>query len=268
MNCIKIYYSILLVVTISVSCYAQDVFKRPDPPRLVNDFAKILTSEEVANLENKLVEFDKTSSTQITIVTVKDLNGYDVNQLAYEIGQKWGVGQKGKNNGIVILLKPKTAESRGYVSIQVAYGLEDVVTDALSNRIIETEMIPYLKKNGYYGGFNAAVNVLIDITRGKYTADQYSKKQKNNPQKGSIFFLLLSFVLILIIAIAGRNKRSQQQTLGRRGSDIPFWMLMGGMMGSSRGSGSNGWGNFSSGSGSFGGFGGGSFGGGGASGSW
>ncbi len=260
----SIIFTLVALLIFTTSYSQENIFKRPEPPRLVNDFAKIFTANEINEIESRLDEFDKTNSTQIAVVTVNDLYGYDVNHLAFEIGQKWGVGQKGKNNGIVVLVKPKTGESNGYVAISVAYGLEDTLTDALSKRIIEVEMIPRFKQNDYFGGIGAAVNILIDITKGKYTAEQYSKSH-NNSQKGSIVFLLISFFVIFIIALTGRNNRSNQHTIGRRGSDIPFWLLMGGMMGS-RGSGNSDWGSFSSGSGSFGGFGGGSFGGGGASG--
>ncbi len=264
----KKYIVIIVSLLVSLSLFSQTIPDKPNPPKLVNDFAGILTPGEIGNLESRLVTFDDSTSTQIAVIIVKDLGNYDANQFAYEIGQKWGVGQQGKNNGFVILVKPKTIDSHGQAAISVAYGLEDIVPDAICKRIVDNEMIPHFKQNDYFGGINAAVYILMDITKGKYTADQYSKKN-NLTRHGNYFpFIIFSFFLIIIISsLAGNKNNSNRHTIGRRGSNIPFWMLAGGMMGSSRSSGGS-WGGFSSGSGGFGGFGGGSFGGGGAGGSW
>ena len=131
---------------------AQDIPARPEPPRLVNDFAGILTSDEIQNLEQKLVIFNDSTSTQIVVVIVKSLNGYDYNEFAYKIGQAWGVGQKGKNNGAVLLVKPKYPNEKGEACIQTGYGLEGVIPDALAKRIVTNEMIPNFKAGNYYAG--------------------------------------------------------------------------------------------------------------------
>jgi len=231
---------LLFLLNIATIGYTQDILKRPEPPRLVNDFTGILNVNEVESLETKLVEFDNNTSTQIAVVIVNDLNGYDANQLAYEIGQKWGVGQKGKNNGIVVLVKPKTSDSQGYAAISVAYGLEDTVTDALAKRIVENEMIPRFRLNDYFGGINSAVTILMDVTKGKYTAGQYYKnrgKSKAGKGFGAFIFILIIFLFFIM---ANNNKRSQH-SIGRSGSNLPFWLLMGGMLGSSGRSGGGSW---------------------------
>ncbi len=262
------YFTILIsFLLFAFKINAQEIPAPPDPPRLVNDYAGLLGANEVAGLESKLARFDDATSTQIVVVIIKDLDNYDANQFATEIGRKWGVGQKGKRNGLVVLVKPKTSGSLGQAAIAVGYGLEDTVTDALSKRIVEKEMIPHFRQNDYYGGIDAAINVLIDITKGKYTADQYSKRKQ---PKSSRFagFLVFCFIILIILMLVGKRNNGQGDSIGRTGSSIPFWLLMGGMMGSSNRSSGSGWGDFSSGGGSFGGFGGGDFGGGGASGSW
>ena len=175
--------------------------------------------------------------------------------------------QKGKRNGLVILVKPKSMGSLGHAAIAVGYGLEDTVTDALCKRIVENEMIPRFKQKDFYGGINAAINVLIDVTKGKYTADQYSKRKDHKSSKFA-GFLVFCFIILIILMIFGKRNSDQNDSIGRSGSSIPFWLLMGGLLGSSGRSSGSGWGDFSSGGGSFGGFGGGDFGGGGASGSW
>jgi uncharacterized protein len=254
----------LLFAIFSLTVSAQDIFVRPEPARLVNDFAGLLSTEQVSALENALVAFDDSTSTQIAVVTVKDLMGYEANQLAYEIGQKWGVGQKSRNNGVVILVKPKIGNSKGQVSIQAGYGLEAKITDALSKRIIELEMIPQFKQNNVYGGIVAGVNAVALASKGEYKAIPKNK----NKQKGNAFVLIFIVIIFIVIISAVSRKKQANQTMSSSGSNIPFWILMGTLLGSSNHSRGSGWSDFSSGSNQFGGFGGGSFGGGGASGSW
>jgi len=256
---------ILLLGLITTGVMAQDIPPRPEPPRLVNDFTGILSAEEVARLEQKLVAFNDSTSTQLAVVIIPSLNGYDKSDFAYKIGEQWGVGQKGKNNGAVILVKPKQGNERGDAFIATGYGLEAVLTDAVSRRLIEQEMIPRFKEGDYYGGIDAATTVIIDITKGEYTADQYGKGNK----KG-LFALLIPLIIIGVIFMLMRSSGARSHSIGK---SIPFWTafwLLGSMGRGHSGS----WGNFSGGSGGFGGgggfggFGGGSFGGGGAGGSW
>ena len=246
--------------------FSQGIPSRPEPPRLVNDFADILAQGEERRLERKLVSFNDSTSKQIVIVTVKSLEGYDKADYAYRIGQTWGVVQKGKENGIVVLVKPKYENEPGQVFIAPGYGLEAVIPDALCKRIVEKEMIPYFREENYYGGLDAATSTLMSLSRGEFTADSYLKNQGKNPAAYFIPFLIIAGVFFLI-----RMSRARSHSIGK---SIPFWTafwLLGGLGGRSH---SGSWGNFSSGSGpfggggGFGGFGGGSFGGGGAGGSW
>ncbi|HOM41897.1 MAG TPA: TPM domain-containing protein, partial [Bacteroidales bacterium] len=124
MNYIRYKLAALFIFLFFSAIYAQDVPDRPYPPRLVNDFAGLLTGDEANALERKLVAFNDTTSTQIAIVIVKDLAGYAISDYAQRLGEKWGVGQKGFDNGIVIVVKPKTLTSRGEVFIATGYGLE------------------------------------------------------------------------------------------------------------------------------------------------
>jgi len=246
---------------------AQDIPPRPDPPRLVNDLAGILTPDQIRHLETALVNFNDTTSTQIAIVTVKSLYGYDKADLAFRIGEQWGVGQKGKNNGIVVLVKPKYGNDRGQAYIAIGYGLEGVIPDAIGIRIVNYEMIPRFKEGDYYGGLEAAAVTLMDLASGEFKADQYAKKSRSKP-----YTIFIPILILLIVFFLIRASRARSHSVGK---SLPFWTafwLMGGLGGHSRG---GGWSDFSSGSGSFGGggggfggFGGGSFGGGGAGGSW
>ena len=139
---------------------------KPDPPRLVNDFAGIFTATQSDELEQRLVAFNDSTSNVICVVTVADLEGYDVSEYAYEIGDKWGVRDKDHNNGIVLLVKPKN-ETSGEVAIQVGYDLEAAIPDITCKRIIEREMIPHFKENDYYGGVTAAIEVLCPLAAGE-----------------------------------------------------------------------------------------------------
>lgn len=247
--------------------------QRPSPPRLVNDFASLLSETEKSQLEQRLVAYNDSTSTQITVVIVPDLQGYDIDDFAQRIGQAWGVGQKDLSNGLVILVKPKQGNDRGFAAISTGYGMEEVITDAVARRIVDNEMIPLFKANRYYDGINAGVSIVTDLLSGKYKASDYGKKSDN--RGGGILFVII-MVIVLALALSGRNKGNNNHTIGRK-NNLPLWLLLG-MLGGGRGSGGN-WGNFSGGSGGFGGggsfggggfggFGGGGFGGGGASGSW
>ena len=264
----KILSLAIFILTVFASG-AQNIPEKPNPPRLVNDLAGVLTPEQRNALEQQLVKFNNETSTQISIVTVKSLDGTSVDDYAFKLGEKWGIGQKGKDNGILILVKPKTRNEKGRAFIATGYGLEGAVPDAVANRIVNNEMIPHFRQNDYYGGLQAAVNTLMKLTKGEFTADGYMKRTQS---QGSPFAAFIPFLIFLIFAVVfGRAKRAQRSSLG--GSNVPFWVFLG-MMGSGRGN-SGHWDNFSGGGGGsfgggggFGGFGGGSFGGGGAGGSW
>jgi len=257
---------LLFAVVLTATGVLAQLPERPQPPRLVNDFAGVLSDGEKQKMESSLVQFARKTSTQIVVVTVSDFDGYDRADYAYKIGEKWGVGQQGTDNGLVVLLKPKIGNSRGEVFIATGYGLEGVLPDAVVNStIVNNEMIPRFKQNDYYGGLAAGLSVIMDITRGEYTAENYQEKVEAGGSAGIPFGIIF---FILLITIFGRSRRRRFYSPGR---SLPFWLAMGMMSGSHRSSGS--FGNFSSGSGSFGGggfggFGGGSFGGGGAGGSW
>ncbi len=253
--------SVISFIFFSVAFSVAQIPDRPVPPRLVNDFANVLSDTESAQLENELVHFAQTTSTQIVIVTVPDLEGNDPGDYAFQIGEKWGVGQKDKDNGILMLIKPKKGNSKGQVFIATGYGLEGILPDAIVNStVIDYEMIPRFKENDYFGGISNGVKVIMNITRGEYTAEQYQQKVGQNKEGGFIPAIII-FILVFVFMMRGRRNRFYSP-----GKSLPFWLAMGMMSGGNRSGGS--FGNFSSGSGGFGGFGGGSFGGGGAGGSW
>lgn len=258
---------ILSAIILSFNLVAFGIPVRPNPPTLVTDYANILSENEKAQLERKLVDYFANTSTQIAVVTIPDLEGNEISDMAFKIGQEWGIGDAKFDNGILVLLKPKTNESKGDVFIAVGYGLEGAVPDITAKQIVENEMIPRFKAGDMFGGIENATNVLIDITKGEYNYKQYAKKSKG----GFSPFLIL--IVLFIIFSLFRGRRGGTYTAGSHNSNLPFWIGLGLLSGAgNRHSGlfndfSSGSGSFGGGS-SFGGFGGGGFGGGGAGGSW
>ena len=178
---------LMLALLVSFNAFAEgsDFPSPPQPLRLVNDFAGILPQQKVMMLNEKLAEFARETSTQITVVTVNDLHGYDKADYAVRLAEKWGIGQKGKDNGILILVKPKTSESTGKVFIAVGYGLEGVVPDVVAKEtIVENEMIPWFKKGDYFIGIDRATNVLMGLTKKEFTAEQYIQATREQSKRG------------------------------------------------------------------------------------
>ncbi|MCP4553264.1 MAG: TPM domain-containing protein [Bacteroidetes bacterium] len=261
---------ILLAISTTVSVYSQnDIPDRPNPPRLVNDLTNTLNRNQIITLEQKLENFSNTTSNQVVIFITNDLKGYDVAEFADRIGQKWGVGQQEFDNGVIIIVKPKTARVKGQVWISVGYGLDGAIPDLTANRIIDNEMIPSFKQNDYFTALEKSTTVLMALAAGEYNSDEYAKKTEGSP-----FGFLVPIIAILFFLVLSRAGRSGSQTYGRRGGGMPLLAMF--FLGSAMGRGSHhgSFGNFSGGSGGlgggggFGGFGGGGFGGGGAGGSW
>ena len=243
---------LLLVLIFGTGLQAQ-LPSPSNPPRLVNDYTGTLSASQINTLEHKLVAYNDSTSTQILVLLVDDLQGYSIEQYATEIGHSWGVGQKDKGNGVVILVKPKKGSERGEVNISTGYGMEQYVTDATGKNIIEKEMIPAFKEGDYYTGIDNAVNVIMALCSGKFTQDEYTDDD------GFPLWLIILFIIAIVIIFSKFSDGSGQNYSG--GGSRTIWIPMGGggFSGGGFGGGS---------SGGFGGFGGGGFGGGGASGSW
>lgn len=258
----KSKYLLLLIFFSSQWLSAQDIPDPMVPYRLVNDFAGIFSAAETQALEQKLRAYNDSTSTQIYVVSVADLGGYPASDYAFRLGEKWQIGQKSKDNGAVILIKPKIGNSRGQAFIATGYGLEARINDAYAGRIVRNQMIPYFMEEDYFGGVNAATDAMIARLSGEFTADA-------NEEEGGIPFFVAIIILIAIVVLISFLSKGGDQHIGgggHRSSSPPiFFPPFGG------GSRSGGFGGGSFGGGGFGGFGGGgggSFGGGGAGGSW
>jgi uncharacterized protein len=273
MKTFKIYLVVfaLLIPFIGIS---KDEFP-PKPERMFNDYTgNTLSPPQAHALEQELRKFYDSTSTQIAVVIMGSTGDYDIADYADRLGDKWGIGTKKKDNGILIVV----AKDDHKMTIQIGYGLEAVIPDMIAKTIVDNEMEPAFKAGNFYLGLHNAVNTLMSLARKEFTADQYVKRIGNRGQGHSRPFPLFAIIILVIVAIVFLNRA---RTVSHYASmnNIGFWAAWMLLMNSGGG---GGWNNFNSGGGGFGGFGGGSdsgdidfggfgggsFGGGGASGSW
>jgi uncharacterized protein len=260
---------LLLLSAINISFAQFDIPEKPKLQTSVYDYINLLSPSQKASLEQKLIKYSDTTSTQIVIAIINSTNGENINYLGAKWGQEWGIGQAKEDNGILILL----AHSDRRIAINTGYGVEHLLTDAMSKRIIERDIIPYFKQNDYYGGLNRGVDAIFEVLNGEYKGT----RQTNEGEFPIGLVFILIFIFIIILISISKNRRGGGGNRGNRsvGSDLLEAIILSNMGRGSYRSGSSGWGGssggggWSSGGGGFGGgFGGGGFGGGGASGGW
>lgn len=255
--------------------YGQNIPAKPNPPRLVNDFAHVMTGDQIATLERKLVAYDDSTSVQIAVVTVPTIGDDAIEDYALKILRDWGVGNKRTNNGVVILAAIKERK----VYIATGYGMEGSIPDITARTIVDNEIIPNFKggdADNYYRGFNSAADALIKAAAGEYKApagyDNGARRHRGRGGNVIGFLVIVGIIIVILISRGGGGGggRGRGGLFGGSGI-LPF--IIGDMIGSAgrRGGWSGGggdWGGGGGGGGGFGGFGGGSGGGGGAGGSW
>ena len=163
---VAVVYAVIAVIILSAELCAQDIPSKPFPARTVNDYANILEREQNVDLERKLCAYWDSTHVQLVVVIVPTLGGYEASEYAVKLHREWGVGDADKNNGIVILVKPKTEEEYGDVFISIGYGLEGDIPDAYADRIIERIMIPQFINEDYYLGIDLACDALVQLATG------------------------------------------------------------------------------------------------------
>ena len=249
--CLFLFFIICAVAFAQSGFNAKDLLKTPTgTQRLVNDYTGVLTSDQKQALENKLVQFDDSTSTQIVVVIVPNIGDFEIADFGVKLGRAWGVGGKEFSNGIVLLISKDDRK----LNISTGYGVEGALPDVTCKHIIEELILPNFKGNDYYRGIEEGTDAIIKATKGEYKVDaKYSKKGK----KGGIGKIIFYIVFIIIFMAISSGRRGGGGSLMSNGGAF--------LLGSALGGGGGGGG---SSSGGFGGFGGGSFGGGGSSGSW
>jgi len=230
----------------------------PDFPQLtgrVVDQAQILTPPTRRSLTEMLAQCEQATGRQVVVVTLESLQGYPIEDFGYQLGRKWGIGQKGKNTGALLIIAPNERKVR----IEVGYGLEGTLTDAASRTIIEREILPSFRAGDFNGGVIAGTAAIVTLLGGSPSEAPAlrEKPQPSNDFEGSPWTMLILLAVFMIFVMA-RNRFGQRSVVGRGGGVYPPIFFPGG--GFPRGRDDMGGGGF------FGG--GGSFGGGGASGSW
>lgn len=260
----------LLALLFALPAQAQDF---PELTGRVVDQANLLSPEQEGELTTLLQGLEENSSRQLVVATVPSLQGYEIEDYGYRLGRAWGIGQDGdgeveKDNGILLLVAPNERKVR----IEVGYGLEGIMTDALSSIIIQRDILPKFRDGDMPGGIKAGVgSILTQLTlpedEARAFAKQAEEQQRASSDDGIDWFGIIfwGFILIFFVIIPAFSDKKGKRYRSGRGS-VVTWGGVGSSSGSSWGSS----GGFSSGGFSSGGFsgGGGSFGGGGASGGW
>lgn len=258
---IPVFLKIIVCLLVTQIGFAQYTIPEiPSKQTSVYDYANVLSPEEKVQLEEKLVRYSDSTSTQIVVITIESLEGENIGILTPKWGQTWGIGgSKENDNGVIILL----AKAERKIWISAGYGLEDRLTAGIGGEITRNIIIPEFKAGSYYKGLDKGVDALFEVFKGKYKGERKNNKKDNFP---ILPFIIIVIVIIIIIA---KNKGNGGNTGGRGGGfDLADIIIL-----SSLGRGGGGFGGGSSGGGfgggGFGGgFGGGGFSGGGSGGSW
>ena len=259
---LKILFLVVTLFSI-LPTFAQ--YTIPEIPKLqtsVYDYANLLSTSEKKQLEEKLIRYSDSTTTQIVVVTIESLKGEDVSLLATKWGQTWGIGGSAKeDNGVIILL----AKAERKIAINPGYGLEDRLTAGIGGEIIRNIIIPEFKAGSYYKGLDKGADALFDVFKGKYKGER-----KQTKKDGKFPFFPILVIIIVIIIIIANNKKNSGGNSGNRGGGFDLAdMILLSSLGRSGGGFGGGFGGGNSGGGGFGGgFGGGGFSGGGSGGSW
>ena len=258
----------MLSFVVALVCYLPTFaqFTIPEKPSFqtsVYDYANVLSAQEKTQLEEKLIRYSDSTSTQIVVITIESLKGEDIGILTPKWGQTWGIGGSEKDdNGVIVLL----AKAERKIWISAGYGLEDRLTAGIGGEISRNIIIPEFKAGSYYKGLDKGADALFDVFKGKYKGERKSGKKD-----GSIPIIPIILIFVVLLIIISKNKKNGGNSGNSGGGMSLTDIILLSSLGRSGGSGFGGGGGFggSSGGGGFGGgFGGGGFSGGGSGGSW
>jgi uncharacterized protein len=257
----SIFLKLLVCLFFTQISFAQfDIPEKPKFQTSVYDYANVLSAGEKAQLEQKLIQYSDSTTTQIVVITIESLKGEDIGILTPKWGHTWGIGGTEKNdNGVIILL----AKAERKIWISPGYGLEDRLTAGIGGEITRNIIIPEFKAGSYYRGLDKGADALFDVFKGKYKGERIKSKEKGFP------ILPIIIVFIIVIALISRNKNGGGNSGNRGGLDLSDIIILSSLGRGGFGGGSSSGGGFGGGGGGFGGgFGGGGFSGGGSGGSW
>lgn len=261
----SIFLKLLVCLFVTQISFAQfDIPEKPSFQTSVYDYANVLSADEKAQLEEKLIRYSDTTTTQIVVITIESLKGEDIGILTPKWGHAWGIGGTEKNdNGVIILL----AKAEKKIWISAGYGLEDRLTAGIGGEITRNIIIPEFKAGSYYKGLDKGTDALFDVFKGKYKGERKQTKEKKIP------IVPIIIIVFIILALISRNKKDGGNSGNSGGGPSLLDVILLSSLGRNSGGGGFGGGSsgggFGGGGGGFGGgFGGGGFSGGGSGGSW
>lgn len=208
MKKVKLLILAALAVMMSVTSFAADADfpARPDTAIFVNDFAGVLRQSKV--IDDSLRAFSKRTTNQIMVITVKDLGDYEPKMYAAELGDRWGIGQAKLDNGLIILIKPKTRDSKGQFAICPGRGLGGALPDVTCKRIVDGKAIPALKKGDYDAAVWAVLKAVMPICAGEISGEEATKKSSGGGN-GLIWFV--GIIVAVVGGVVYANKRAKKR---------------------------------------------------------
>lgn len=245
-----------------------DLPAKPNPNRLVNDYASVMSASQQQELEKILRGYSVSTTTDISVITISDLCNYTPAEFSFKIIDQWGIGKADKDNGLLILVVPKenSYDGKGHCFIATGRGLEGAIPDAVAKRIVEEQMIPLFKQQQYFAGIMAGVNASMSLASKDFQPAAIKNGGAHRPKEPKMplltGLLIIGGVIVFWAVYLLRKTSAYSRT--NHTSFWTGWFLMNAMNRHHGGY----WGGFKGGGGGWGGFGGGSSGGGGAGGSW
>jgi len=262
---LKFFIFFLFLLT-GISLFAQQIPPKPDILYPVYDEVGLLTQEQKDKLNQKLIQYSDSTSTEIEVIIIPTTGGEDINFLAARYGEEWGIGQKKVNNGVVFMIATKDHT----LSIQQGRAVEQYLTASTAGQILDYLVTPAFQKGNWYKGIDDATTAIIEALQGKFQSPAKKNQSEDFDFSHLIVLIFIIFIVIMIFRHGGGNNGGNDDdiNLSRRGRrNFPGGFIFFPGFGGGFGSGGSSGGSF--GGGGFGGFGGGgSFGGGGASGGW
>ena len=209
----KKFLAFLFIASLLSFANAKDAIPSvPNPPRLVNDYAGVFTHGQKAELEERLVAFNDSTSNVVCVVVVSDLGDYSAADFAFEIGNRWGIQNKKDQNGLVVLIKVRN-ETAGDVFIATGYAFEGVLPDAYVKEIITEEMVPLLKEEKYYEATVAAINKILPILSGEISVPRDQYQTSDAPEIAFVLTIIFVTTILLIIATVALNRKNRREAL-------------------------------------------------------
>ncbi len=194
------YKNLFIILLFFIAVPALAYTNLGQPSGFVNDYAGVLAESDRQVLENKLVQFEKDSSNEISVVIIKSLEGDTIENFAVELFQDWGIGKAKNDNGVLVLVAIEDRRMR----IEVGYGLEGALTDAQSWWIVDDIMKPAFKEENYFKGIDGAIDKIISASQGEYLPESQSPKESN--LSWNFFFYFGIFIFMWLASILGRSK--------------------------------------------------------------